>query len=227
MPQDWCKSLALDVKPSMNIEDSSIGDATLLALFRSCTGSEFRQDAAAKFAARYMEKLVSLIQRNIAARFQPRFDAEDVAQSVLQSWFAGVRRRSIHPTSGTEIWPLISVMALNKVRNRIRFHQAERRSVQRSEDGEVSAAEMPDPTTHDATEFEDMLHSIGSSLDEDGRAVLHLILEGYSVAEIAEKLQISTKTVTRRKKEIRRQILSHLPDELRLVAEQLASADET
>lgn len=174
-----------------------------------------------------MEKLVSLIQKNIAARFQPRFDAEDVAQSVLNSWFEGVRRRSIHPTSGTEIWPLISVMALNKVRNRIRFHQAERRSVQRSEDGEVYAEEMPDPTSHDAVEFADMLNAISSSLNEDSREVLRLILEGHSVAEISDKLQMSTKTVSRRKKDIRKQILSHLPDDLRVVAEQLASEDET
>ena len=210
----------------MKLDDSSIGDATLLALFRSVNGSDIREDAAAEFANRYMEKLVSLIQKNIAERFQARFDAEDVAQSVLNSWFAGVKKRTIHPTSSTEIWPLISVMALNKVRNRVRFNQAGIRDVRRSEGNDVLSQSIPDPTPAEALEFQDMLESVSAALPEDSRSVLRLILEGHSVAEIADKLQMSTKTVGRRKKDIRNQILNHLPEELRDVAERLAIDEE-
>lgn len=210
----------------MKLDDSSIGDATLLALFRSVNGSDIREDAAAEFANRYMEKLVSLIQMNIAERFQARFDAEDVAQSVLNSWFAGVKKRTIHPTSSTEIWPLISVMALNKVRNRVRFNQAGIRDVRRSEGNDVLFETIPDPTPTEALEFQDMLESVSKALSEDSRSVLRLILEGHSVAEIADKLQMSTKTVGRRKKDIRSQILNHLPEELRDVAERLAIDEE-
>lgn len=197
----------------------SAGDLTLVALFRSCTGEEVKQDAAGKFADRYMEKLVSLIQRNISGRFQSRFDAEDVAQSVMRSWFEGVRKRKIHPTSSSEIWPLISVMALNKVRNRIRFNQAGRRDVRQSEAGDEIFDQIPEPTPDDVVAFEDMLQVISDSLDEQSREVLQLILEGYSVTEISERLEVSTKTIQRRKKTIREQILKHLPDDLRAIAE--------
>lgn len=210
----------------MSLDDSSIGDATLLALFRSVTGTEIREDAAAKFTNRYLEKLVSLIQRNIAGRFQARFDAEDVAQSVLKSWFQGVRKRTIHPTCSTEIWPLISVMALNKVRNRVRFNEAGIRDVRRSEGNEELLEGVPDPTPEEAVAFEDMLQGISSALSDEVRSVLQLILEGYSVVEIAENLNVSTKTVSRRKSAIRREILKQLPDELRGVAERLAEGEE-
>lgn len=210
----------------MTLNNSSLGDATLLALVRSCAGSEVSEDAAAQFAHRYMEKLLSLIQRNIAARFQPRFDAEDVAQSVLNSWFEGVRRRSIHPTSSTEIWPLISVLALNKVRNRIRFHQAKIRDIRQTEESDGYPDTVPDPTPDEAVIFEDLLQAVSVALSDDGRNVLRLILEGYSVTEIAEKLCISTKTVARRKAEIRKHVLSHLPEELLAVAEQFTSETE-
>lgn len=175
----------------------SAGDLTLVALFRSCTGEDIQQDAAGKFADRYMEKLVSLIQRNISGRFQSRFDAEDVAQSVMRSWFEGVRKRKIHPTSSSEIWPLISVMALNKVRNRIRFNQAGRRDVRQSEAGDEIFDQIPEPTPDDVVAFEDMLQVISDSLDEQSREVLQLILEGYSVTEISERLEVSTKTIQR------------------------------
>jgi len=204
----------------------SAGDLTLVALFRSCTGEEVKQDAAGKFADRYMEKLVSLIQRNISGRFQSRFDAEDVAQSVMRSWFEGVRKRKIHPTSSSEIWPLISVMALNKVRNRIRFNQAGRRDVRQSEAGDEISDQIPEPTPDDVVAFEDMLQVISDSLDEQSREVLQLILEGYSVTEISERLEVSTKTIQRRKKTIREQILKHLPDDLRAIAESFADDRE-
>jgi len=204
----------------------SAGDLTLVALFRSCTGEEVKQDAAGKFADRYMEKLVSLIQRNISGRFQSRFDAEDVAQSVMRSWFEGVRKRKIHPTSSSEIWPLISVMALNKVRNRIRFNQAGRRDVRQSEAGDEIFDQIPEPTPDDVVAFEDMLQVISDSLDEQSREVLQLILEGYSVTEISERLEVSTKTIQRRKKTIREQILKHLPDDLRAIAESFADDRE-
>lgn len=214
------------LKLSMKPDDSSIGDETLQAFFRSCAGSAIPEDAAAKFANCYMEKLLALIQRNIADRFQARFDADDVVQSVLNSWFQGVRRRSIHPTSSTEIWPLISVMALNKVRNRIRFNQAHIRDVRRSGGDNEILESVPSPTPDEAFAFEDMLQAISAALQDDSREVLRLILEGCSVAEIADQLKISTRTVARRKKDIRKQILKHLPEELRGVAEQLAAEDD-
>lgn len=203
------------------MNDSTIGDATLVAMFRSCSGAEIRQEAAAKFADRYMEKLVSLIQRNLAGRFQARFDADDVAQSVMNSWFEGVRKRSIHPTSSSDIWPLISVMALNKVRNRIRFHEAAIRDVRRTEGGDEIFNGIPEPTPDEAVAFEDLLNTVSNALDEQSREVLRMILEGHSVTEIAEQLQVSTKTISRRKMAIREQILKHLPEDMQLVVQQL------
>ena len=210
----------------MSDSASSVGDATLVALFRSCSGEEIKQDAARQFAERYMEKLVSLIERNISGRFQARFDAEDVAQSVMRSWFEGVKKRKIHPTSSSEIWPLISVMALNKVRNRIRFNQAGIRDVRKSDGGEEVFDGIPEPGPEDAIDFEDTLQTICTALDEQSREVLRLILEGYSVAEISDRLKVSTKTIKRRKDVIRDQILMHLPKELRSIAQSFSDESD-
>ena len=210
----------------MSDSASSVGDATLVALFRSCSGEEIKQDAARQFAERYMEKLVSLIERNISGRFQARFDAEDVAQSVMRSWFEGVKKRKIHPTSSSEIWPLISVMALNKVRNQIRYNLAKIRDVQKSVDGEQIFDAVPVPNHEDGVVFEDLLASISNALDEQTREVLRLILEGYSVAEISDRLKVSTKTIQRRKGSIRGQILLNLPEELRSIAQSFSDESE-
>ncbi len=117
-------------------------------------------------------------------------------------------------------------MALNKVRNRVRFNEAGIRDVRRSEGNEELLEGVPDPTPEEAVAFEDMLQGISSALSDEVRSVLQLILEGYSVVEIAENLNVSTKTVSRRKSAIRREILKQLPDELRGVAERLAEGEE-
>ena len=117
-------------------------------------------------------------------------------------------------------------MALNKVRNRIRFNQAHIRDVRRSGGDNEILESVPSPTPDEAFAFEDMLQAISAALQDDSREVLRLILEGCSVAEIADQLKISTRTVARRKKDIRKQILNHLPEELRGVAEQLAAEDD-
>jgi DNA-directed RNA polymerase specialized sigma24 family protein len=108
------------------------GDLTLLSLFRSGLGRSVREDAAAVFVQRYMEKLTSLVERNLSDRFRGRVDAGDVVQDVLASWFRGVGQRRIRPNTPNEIWPLIVTITLFKVRKRIRKETAEIRDVRRT-----------------------------------------------------------------------------------------------
>jgi RNA polymerase sigma factor (sigma-70 family) len=166
-----------------------------------------------------MDKLLSLVQRKVSGRLGSRFDAEDVVQSVMNSWFDGIRERRIHPTSGSEIWPLIAAIALNKVRSRIRSALTHKNDVFRNEAAGDLVNTLPEPTPEDAVEFADLLEAISRNVDEKSIQVLRLILEGYSVTEISDLIKVSTKTVQRRKQNLRREILKHLPEDLRSVVE--------
>jgi RNA polymerase sigma factor (sigma-70 family) len=204
---------------------SSAGDATLMELFRCSADHQVQQDAAQRFAGRYMEKLLSLVQRNISGRFASRFDPEDVVQSVMNSWFDGVRQRRIHPSAGSEVWPLIAAIALNKVRNRIRSAFTDKNDIFRNEIAGDLIHTIPEPGDGDAVEFEDTLVAICRNVDAKTSQVLRLILAGYSLSEISDLMKVSTKTIQSRKKDLQREILKHLPEDLRSVAE--SSSDDT
>lgn len=194
--------------------ESSVGDLTLIRLLGDDQTGNPNERAAAEFVSRYLEKLLSLIERNTAARYQSRFDPEDVAQSVLMSWIGAVHQGEVHPSCQDEIWKLLSVIALCKVRNRVRFHDAEKRRVARTDSQSALPFVAVEPQEQDAVEFSETLESLAKNLPERASRVLQLILEGHGVAEIAEKLDVSTKTVQREKNRIGKQLMELIPGDL-------------
>jgi RNA polymerase sigma factor (sigma-70 family) len=179
------------------------GDRTLLLHWK---GGE--QDAASEFHRRYVEKLISLIQRNIARRFTSRMDAEDVAQSVLRTLFGAFAdgRRQISPSD--DVWKLLQSIALNKIRNQVKFHDAEKRSAGRT----ISIPEIPDlpnePTEQDAVELADLVENAIRSLAPTVARTMELLLAGNTVDEIAERLEVSTRSVRRYREQIATQMQS-------------------
>ena len=193
----------------------NFGDLTLLRILReNAPGESLSEDAAEEFVVRYMQQLLSLVNRNLAARFRTRVDPEDIGQSVFRSWFSGVKSGRIDPSSKDEVWRLLSVIALNKTRNKVRHHEAQKHDVRRTEAGEGILPGIPRPTDADATVFVDWVDSIGRSLDTNPRQTLELILQGLSVQEIADELGVTTKSVTRYKKRIGEVLESYLNEEV-------------
>jgi RNA polymerase sigma-70 factor, ECF subfamily len=199
----------------MNDRVKSIGDVTLMALLQSSVDTEVTEDAAAQFYARYMEKLMSLVERNLASKFSSRVDPEDIVQSIFRSWFRGARDGRIQPSSRGEIWKLLSVVALNKVRNKVKFHERKRRAVSNTKAGNEVLSAVPDPTQADAVAFLDLVAVAGNRLDEMGRRTLELILAGKSVEEIAIELGRTTKSVSRYKKRVGKVLQGLLDDDLK------------
>lgn len=183
-------------------DDDWPSDVSLLRQFAEGNGEDISEEAASEFCARYMAKLMSLVQRNLAGRFAARVDAEDIVQSVLRTWFRRTQAGNLAPASTAEVWKLLSVIALCKVRNKVKFHDAQRRAVARTQgDSEVLGA-VPDPTDQDAIEFLDTVRAAGQKMDPMARRTLELILEDRSVEEIAAELGRTTKSVQRYKKQI-------------------------
>ncbi|MBL8817756.1 MAG: hypothetical protein JNL58_17150 [Planctomyces sp.] len=197
----------------MSENQSDVGDVTLLRLLNENGGRQVSEDAAAEFYARYMEKLMSLVERNLASRFSGRVSPEDIVQSVFKSWFAGAKDGRIKPSSKDEVWKLLSVVALNKVRNKIKFHSTRGRSVSRTESGDDVLDHVPAPTPEDAAEFMDMVEVVSSRLDEMGRRTLELILEGRGNDEIAEIIGRTSRSVTRYRTEIGEALKTFLTQE--------------
>lgn len=183
------------------------GDKTLLGHWKAG-----EQDAATEFHRRYVEKLLSLIQRNLARRFSTRVDAEDVADSVLRTFFGAVAdgRQQISPSD--DVWKLLQTIALNKVRNHVKFHDAQKRSVGRTISDDIAIEQPGEPTEQEAVEITDLIENLVRSLDAPVAKTMEMLLAGSSVDEISESLNVSTRSVRRYREQIAGQLKSALEE---------------
>jgi RNA polymerase sigma-70 factor (ECF subfamily) len=160
--------------------------------------------AATALYLRYAVRLRALAREYCAPHFAGRFDADDVVQSVFRAFFHGARRRAyVVPPSG-ELWGLLMVLALNKIRNMVGHHRAGKRAVHQT----TSLVNMD---SHPALAADDsaaaflrlvMDEHLGG-LPESNRDIIRFRIEGYSVAEIARKTGRSRRTVERVLQEFR------------------------
>jgi RNA polymerase sigma-70 factor (ECF subfamily) len=173
------------------------------------TGDE---QAAQELFRRYADRLVALAQKRLSNRMGLRVDAEDVVQSVYRSFFVNARAgRYVLEQSG-DLWRLLVVITLNKVRGQAVHHHADKRTIEREQPMAAGASEwhgVPmaalarEPTPLDAAAFADELTQIMQQLEPGPRRRFELRLQGYTLEEIAEECNRSVRTVKRVLSQIR------------------------
>lgn len=168
-------------------------DASLLARVRQ--GSE---GAATALHTRYAQQLLALARARTGGDLAARVDAEDIVQSVFGSFFRGASQGLYDAPTGEEIWGLLLVMALNKIRVKGRHHRAVKRDVRRTVGGDAIEGIEP-PTTDEAAEtlLKMVVEESLGRLPESHRQVVQLRLEGFEVREIAEKTGKSMRSTER------------------------------
>jgi RNA polymerase sigma-70 factor, ECF subfamily len=155
-------------------------------------------DAATSLYLRYAPRLRALARRCCTPHYAGRFDADDVLQSVFRAFFHGARRRVYEVPPDGELWGLLMVLALNKVRTLVGFHQADKRAVR-------NTAFLPDMDAHPALAADDsaaaflrmVMDEQVAALPESNRAIIRLRTEGYEVEEIVHATGRSRRTVER------------------------------
>ena len=169
------------------------------------------EEAATLLHERYLVKLLNLVGRHLADRFNSRLDPDDVVQSVFRSIFRLTREGRFEFEDDSDFWKLLLTMALNKVRNTVRHHQAGKRdpaleSVSTSADGVdgyLIGRLGSQPSIQEIVSFADMLEQILERLDTDEQLLIQYRIEGYTQKEIAEKLGVDDRTVRRMFAQIR------------------------
>ncbi|MBC8355820.1 MAG: sigma-70 family RNA polymerase sigma factor [Planctomycetes bacterium] len=157
-------------------------------------------DANAIFA-RYSRRLAALAHQNMSARLRTRIDGEDVAQSVLRTFFRRSEMEEFQLDESTDLWKLLVKITITKVHNRARYHRADKRNVDREEGGregeslEHLLASGPGPA--EAAELAEQLERLLADLPPAHREICALIVQGYSRTEVAEQLNLSRMTVHR------------------------------
>src|SRR5262245_14761334 len=161
------------------------------------------QAAGAELYRRYATPLRPYASGPSLAGLAHRFDADDIVQSVFRTFLRGAQAGRYAVPEGAELWGLLLVITLNKVRAAGQHHLAARRDVRltRPLDDSDGADATADPLREAVAD--DLLAGLLPTL----RRIVELRLEGYSVDEIARATARSKRTVERCLQECRHKLL--------------------
>jgi RNA polymerase sigma-70 factor (ECF subfamily) len=150
--------------------------------------------AATALYKRYADRLLRLAEVQTGAGLAKRIEAEDVVQSVFRTFFRRAATGHYALPDGDELWKLFLVIALNKIRKKSDFHRAAKRDVDRTQSIGNSQISSDD----EASQILKMtVEELIAELPPSHRGVIHDRIQGFEVADLAERNQLSRRTVER------------------------------
>jgi RNA polymerase sigma-70 factor (ECF subfamily) len=129
-----------------------------------------------------------------------RVDAEEIVQSVFRTFFRRAAQGHYSVPAGEEIWKLLLVIALNKVRAAGAYHRAAKRDMRQTLEGEAFDYAMESEQCRDEgalTVLRMVIDQLLEGMPDANRRMIELRIEGYEVAEITETVRRSKRTVER------------------------------
>jgi RNA polymerase sigma-70 factor (ECF subfamily) len=182
-------------------------DRELLERFRR--GEQF---AATTLYLRYAPRLLALARSRCSSDLALRLDSEDIVQSVFSRFFRRARKGEYDVPAGAELWKLLLVIALNKIRTAEAFHRAGKRDVGATSASGTLEETLPAGAGDDGNGaylslvVSDALERLPARV----REVIELRLQGYEVREIAEQLGQPLRSIERLLQEARAELRASL-----------------
>jgi RNA polymerase sigma-70 factor (ECF subfamily) len=184
-------------------------DCSLLRRLRN--GNE---NAATQLYLRYSDRLLRLARTRCSSDLALCLEADDIVQSVFASFFRGVSKGYYDVPPGEELWNLLLVIALNKIRAKGNFHRAAKRDTRLTLGGDVLEESGCEQGSESGLTFLRLV--IDEALEQwppEHVQMIVLRIEGYDVREIAGRTRRSKRTVERVLQEFRVQLAGLLDRE--------------
>lgn len=175
-------------------------------------------DAAQAIWTRYWNRLVALARGKLRGGQRREADEEDIAQNALDSFFRGVAARKYPQLEDRDnLWRLLVVITARKAWDQLRREASKRQgggavqteaaiSPNESEfDGPALQQIIGDEPTPDfAVQVAEEYQCLLALLDDDSlREVVRLKFEAYTNEEIADRMDVSLRTIARKLESIR------------------------
>jgi RNA polymerase sigma factor (sigma-70 family) len=163
------------------------------------------------FFKTYYDRLVQFAKRRVGSFPLRTFDEEDVALSAMNSLFNCLRENRYEAQNSVELWQILITITKRKL-----IHRREREYAQKRGGGNVRGDSVwaqagengrfhkqPDTKRHMTPDAQVELLETTDLLfqrleDDKTREVARLLLEGYRINDIAEKLNCVRRTIERR-----------------------------
>jgi DNA-directed RNA polymerase specialized sigma24 family protein len=167
----------------------------------------------------FVRRLYTMASHKLRLTTRAVYDEEDAAQSAFHSVCAGIiagRFPELNDRDG--LWRLMLVITAQKIANRHRYDQQQRRDVRRNLSDSIFVAAGEDtapagvdrivarePSPEFAAEFVETCEFLYQSLGDPAlQQIVTLRMEGCTDDEVAERMKGSRRTVQRRLEVIRR-----------------------
>lgn len=176
-------------------------DASLLQRYRR--GDD---DAATELYLRYAERMRTMAVAQTSGELRQRVGPEDIIQSVFRTFFRRVAQGEYDIPEGDELWKLLLVIGLNKIRTLGAHHGAAKRDVRQTKGGATFEATLDWEQGSDQislTILKMTIDELLAPLPESHQQIIQLRIEGHEVNEIAEIAQRSKRSVERILQEFR------------------------
>lgn len=157
------------------------------------------QDAATELYQRYADRLRGLTRAQLSAGLAKQVEIDDIVQSVFGSFFRGVNNALYDVPASEDLWKLLLVIAVHKIRNAGVFHRAAKRDARRTTSADnIEELRAPETDAGAAHVFLQLVvdEALGS-MPAQQKQLVELRLEGFEVIEIAAKTGRSKRTVER------------------------------
>lgn len=178
------------------------------------------ESAAEKIWNHFFVRLHSIAKKKLNAKTNAVYDEEDAAQSAFLSFCSGIAAGRFPDLNDRQsLWKLLLVITSRKVAKRHKFDRRQKRDVGRvlsdsgfahSTNEDLKFAPKTDficrePSPDFVAEFTETCDTLFNQLgDASLQQTLKLRLEGYTIIEVAERMNCSRRTVQRSMELIRR-----------------------
>lgn len=195
-----------------------VSPTELTSIRRLLKGNE---DAYREVWAEYYAKLRSLVARKLTELPQLISKESDIAVQAMHQFLAGTAAGRFRQLSDQDaIWRLLRTIAIRKINDELKYARARKRGgagkaserfgvrLQQCCATSASIEQLQDQksnTADDRLVVDDLFQHLLAKLPDDlARRIILMRLQGSSSVEIAVQLDLSTRSVQRRLKEIER-----------------------
>jgi RNA polymerase sigma-70 factor (ECF subfamily) len=190
--------------PPVPPASGELSDRTLLRRLQSG-----QADASTELYLRYAQRLLAIASSQTSPNLARRVDPEDIVQSVFRTFFRRASQGHYTVPDGEEIWRLLLVIALNKVRATGAFHRAAKRDVRRTAGGDAFDQAVEAQAGQDDAALSVLrmtVEELLAGMPEAHRWMIELRIEGHDVNDIALTVQRSKRSVERVLQEFRQRL---------------------
>lgn len=173
-------------------EQCSISDGELLRRWRE--GSE---DAATVLYKRYATRLQRMAERQTDAKMASRIDPEGIVQSMFRTFFRRVTDGQYQVAEGDDLWNLLLVMSLNKLRKEAARQRTAKRDIKKTQPLVEADQESRQTDNQAFIVLKMTINEVLENISDAEREIVKLRISGNEVNQIAEKTGRAKRSVER------------------------------